>query len=173
MNKTALAILFALTPAALYVVFAFFNPLPPFSVQYVAGINSFAATIVNQARGLFGNITALGGTVIGSVAGGALTNYVRGKMQKNVEAQAKEIIGDKDTQITSLYETLGAKGEKITYLEGEAAKVSQLETKVLDQEQTIRQLEDRNQELIWQKASLNKKDKDEIKQDVLETIRKK
>lgn len=172
MNKTLLTLLLALTPAALYIVFALFNPLPPFTTQYVMAINSFTKTIITQFQGFFGNFTALGGSLIGTVAGGAITNYVRGRMQQTAETQAKEVIGEKDQQITSLYKVLGANEEKIIALEKEGDKVSKLETKVSNQKLTISQQEKLIDRLQQDDAHLKKQDKDEITTNILNAIRK-
>ena len=171
MNKMALAILLALTPAALYVVFALFNPLPSVSAQYVTTVNGFADGIVSPLKGLFAN-PAVVATAAGT-ASGVVVNYLKNKTKEVALGQAAQVTQQVESENKGLYKTLGMSEQKALDLKKEADKLPALEEKVETQRLTIQQYEEQMQRKRWEDAGREKQDTDAVAEKVYEKMRKK
>jgi len=120
MNKFVVLVLFVLLGAAVYTILAVFDPLPPYTTAITATVEGIAEPIV----GFFRNPAIL--ATAASVAGGAVVNYVQGKIKEKMKAEADTQIGSLQTQVNGLYSAVGQKEQEVLELQQklEAAKPS-------------------------------------------------
>ena len=162
MNKTTLVILAAFIPALLYVIFAIFNPIPPVSAQYVEGVNSFAQTITAPFAGFFTNLTALGTSIGGTVAGGYVVNYVKSRSHQVYEQKATEAMGEMQSQITDLYKTNGQLAQKNLDLENQVAQTANAQAQIDKLSRTVEAKDNQILQLQWQLGAKNKENTDDV-----------